>query len=381
MVNPDEYPISTYATLFPEIAPEEYAQMVVSIGEVGLLDPVTLWREQVIDGRHRLKACREAGVEPRFERLSDDDDPLKYVIAKNAERRHLTSSQRGVVAHKLSAWSRPGGDKRSADHSANLPNGFTQQQASALIHVSPRTVRQASRVFSAGSPAVQDAVERGQITVSDAARVISRTADIQERALAEVLSGRARTINAAVNAILRERTPRDPPPQPAGPYRTIVIDPPWPVGYISRGMQPDRQDAGSPTMSVEEIARIELPLADNAFVFLWTTEEHLPHALRILERWKLEYRFTMVWQKDGGIQPPDSCRHNCEFIVVGARGEPRFTSDRSYYDAVFTAPCQDPLAPHSVKPSHFYDLLRRFVPGPRLELPEGGTPHFQVYRG
>ena len=47
MVNPDEYPISTYATLFPEIAPEEYAQMVVSIGEVGLLDPVTLWREQV----------------------------------------------------------------------------------------------------------------------------------------------------------------------------------------------------------------------------------------------------------------------------------------------------------------------------------------------
>ena len=38
----------------------------------------------MIDGRHRYAACAEAGVQPRFHHLADDDDPLRYVLAKNA---------------------------------------------------------------------------------------------------------------------------------------------------------------------------------------------------------------------------------------------------------------------------------------------------------
>ena len=97
-----------------------------------------------------------------------------------------------------------------------------------------------------------------------------------------------------------------------------------------------------------------------------------------LERWGLEYKFTMVWQKEGGVQPTGSCQHDVEFIVAGARGEPRFTKDWSF-SSVITAPCADPLAGHSVKPKKFYDLVSGFTPGPRLELPQDGVRHWPVW--
>ena len=81
---------------------------MASIGENGLLEPIAVWRGEVIDGRHRLRACAEAGVEPRFSQLEDATDPVEYVLARNEARRHLDDSQRAVAAYKLSAGSRPG---------------------------------------------------------------------------------------------------------------------------------------------------------------------------------------------------------------------------------------------------------------------------------
>ena len=97
-----EYLISDLARIFPDMPPEDFARLVASIREDGLMDPITVWRGQVIDGRHRSAACAEAGVERRFECLDDDADPLRYILARNDLRRHLDDSRRAVVAHKLS---------------------------------------------------------------------------------------------------------------------------------------------------------------------------------------------------------------------------------------------------------------------------------------
>ena len=61
-----EYPISDLARVFPDMPPGDFARLVASIQEDGLMDPITVWRGQVIDGRHRYAACAEAGVERRF---------------------------------------------------------------------------------------------------------------------------------------------------------------------------------------------------------------------------------------------------------------------------------------------------------------------------
>ena len=132
---PKEYPISPLAELFPEMGGEDYGGLVASIREEGLIDPITIWLGHVLDGRHRYRACAEAGVEPRFTVLEDEADPVSYMLARNQVRRHLDDSQRAVVAYKLSAG--PTQDEGGA----NLHNGLNQKQASERLGVSRRSLK------------------------------------------------------------------------------------------------------------------------------------------------------------------------------------------------------------------------------------------------
>lgn len=48
-----------------------------------------------------VDACRLAGVEPTFTEWDGQGSPLHWVISENLIRRHLSSSQRAVIAHDL----------------------------------------------------------------------------------------------------------------------------------------------------------------------------------------------------------------------------------------------------------------------------------------
>ena len=213
-----DYTVSDEANLFPEASPEEYQDILASIEEIGQQEPIGVKDDQIFDGRNRLRACRELGIEPKFTELGDDVDPLKYVLAKNLARRHLDASQRAVIAYKLSAWSKPGGDRRSeayregVDQSAILPDGFSQEQSAKLMNVSPRSVRQAGKVISEDSPAVPalrhavEAAGKRRVNVSDAAKVVDQPAEVQEQALDRVLRGESKTISSAARQIERQLT-------------------------------------------------------------------------------------------------------------------------------------------------------------------------------
>lgn len=62
-----EHPI---AALLPDMSGEEYGALRDDIRANGLLVPITTHDGQVLDGRHRLRACRELGIEPRHMRRS-----------------------------------------------------------------------------------------------------------------------------------------------------------------------------------------------------------------------------------------------------------------------------------------------------------------------
>ncbi len=107
---------------------------MASIAALGLLDPITVWRGQIIDGVHRLKACAEAGVAPRYEFFDDDADPVQYVIAKNGLRRDMDDSQQAVVAHGLAQWSTPGrprGDEENCSKLNSITPGPGRRVASS----------------------------------------------------------------------------------------------------------------------------------------------------------------------------------------------------------------------------------------------------------
>ena len=109
------YELHPLATLFPPMSDEQYQALRDSIELRGQREPIRLHGGLVLDGRHRLRACNELGIEPAAVTLADDDDPLEYVLDANADRRDLKTSQRAMIAARLSADSGWGGDRRSSD--------------------------------------------------------------------------------------------------------------------------------------------------------------------------------------------------------------------------------------------------------------------------
>ena len=82
--------------IFPMMGESELADLAKDIRENGLLEPVVLFENLVIDGRNRMAACRLAGVQPQFitENIAS---PTQYVVSKNLHRRHLTLGQRAAI--------------------------------------------------------------------------------------------------------------------------------------------------------------------------------------------------------------------------------------------------------------------------------------------
>jgi ParB-like chromosome segregation protein Spo0J len=163
------------ADLFPPMSGEQFKHLVDDIRERGLLEPITIHEDKVLDGVHRLKACAEAGVQVRTTPLRNGINPLDFVISKNLSRRHLDTSQRAMVAAKI-ATLRDG--QRQVGKFAHVP---TQAEAAKLLNVSPRSVKNAAVVRDCGSPELQQAVDSGEVPVSAGATIARMPKDEQAR--------------------------------------------------------------------------------------------------------------------------------------------------------------------------------------------------------
>jgi hypothetical protein len=98
--------------MFPMMGEEdsgELAHLVGSIKSTGLQNPIVLLKGKVVDGRNRLKACAQAGVEPLFVEWVDDGKISieGWVAAQNAQRRNLTPSQLAYAAIEASKHIHP----------------------------------------------------------------------------------------------------------------------------------------------------------------------------------------------------------------------------------------------------------------------------------
>ena len=86
-----------FASIIPAMSEEEYVSLRQGIGAQGLQHPITLYQDQILDGRNRYRACDELGIEPRFDTY-EGTDPVAHVLSLNIHRRHLSKTQLAMVA-------------------------------------------------------------------------------------------------------------------------------------------------------------------------------------------------------------------------------------------------------------------------------------------
>src|SRR5690606_28899225 len=168
------FPMHPLAELFPVMADDELEALAADIKANGQRDPIVLFDGKIVDGRHRYRACRRAGIEPKFTTFDGADaDVLAFVASRNLHRRHLTESQRAMIAADLANMAH-GGDRKSdqaAPVPVDAPAPVTQSQAATMMKVSERTVRDAVAVKKA-SPALAERVRAGTLPVKRAAEQV-----------------------------------------------------------------------------------------------------------------------------------------------------------------------------------------------------------------
>ena len=157
------------ATLMPEASPEDYASLRDSIKSVGLKQSLLLWKGHVLDGRHRLRACQDLGIEPTTRELTPEEvsdgspeELLKFVAAMNLHRRHLTPSQRAMAAARIVS--------NKEGRPAKTPQycGVSREQAATIFGVSTTYVDNARHLSANASHAMVAMVEKGLVSLNTA---------------------------------------------------------------------------------------------------------------------------------------------------------------------------------------------------------------------
>lgn len=151
------------------------------------------------------------------------------------------------------------------------------------------------------------------------------------------------------------------------PYGCVIADPPWRYdNTASRGAAEDHY----PTMSVVEIAAlpVESIVANNAHLYLWVTDSHLPDVFKwhLFEAWGFRYVKKIAWLKvkDGKPQMGmgNYIRNASELCLFGVRGK----APARAHDVIdfFWAPRGE----HSAKPSNIHEIAEKISTGPYLEM-------------
>ena len=154
------YDIHPVAEMFPLIEGKAFDDLVADIKTNGLRDPIEYQGNAILDGRNRLRACKEAGVTPEYKEIPASVDPVKHIISRNIHRRHLTTKQRAAIAAELATL----GDGRPKKTGQNCPvSRLSNDQAADLMSVSPRSVKNAKARMKE-DPEAHEAVKRGEKT-------------------------------------------------------------------------------------------------------------------------------------------------------------------------------------------------------------------------
>ena len=136
------------SSLCGDMDPESFNALVHDIREQGQLEPIDLLGDQIVDGWHRYLACRQLDREPKTRVLPDGVELAKYILAKNAHRRHMTAEQRAAVVLLAADWM-PAHRPAAKDKSGTV-SLLSNDAAAACAGTSKRTIQRVKAAIRAG---------------------------------------------------------------------------------------------------------------------------------------------------------------------------------------------------------------------------------------
>jgi N6-adenosine-specific RNA methylase IME4/ParB-like chromosome segregation protein Spo0J len=353
-------------SLIPPLSNEEFKQLERNILEEGIREPLITWNGILIDGHNRYRIAQEHDM--NYETLEKEFEDLNavkiWMVNNQLGRRNLQDFVRGELYSVIEEIIR-----EKAKESKSEKVSYYRQKGEVLSIIDNTSSNTQKIIadklgWSTGKKAMFDIVKTkapeevkeklrtGEVSINQAykeikkeEKIIERKQDIKKQ-LQDIESGKL--------------------PELWGKYEVVAIDPPWAYeekgGLSSNDFNPQttRGTTTYPTMKVNQIKEIDLPLTDNSVVFLWTTHAFLKDAFDILEHWNLKYKATLVWDKEK-MGMGRTIRLQCEFCLIAFKGNPIFNGS-SERDII-----RESRREHSRKPEAFYQYVERSTIGRKLE--------------
>jgi ParB-like chromosome segregation protein Spo0J len=171
------------AEIFPPMDEGNFQELKEDIAANGQREQIVTYQGQILDGRHRYRACTELSIEPRI-REYEGNDPSGFVVSMNLHRRHLNPSQRAMIAAQLPDLQR-GGDRSKAHKGA-----LTLAQAATQLNVGERLVDKASALLNGEKAGrveaeIVQAVESGNMRLGRAEKIARLPKEQQSQSLAQ----------------------------------------------------------------------------------------------------------------------------------------------------------------------------------------------------
>lgn len=346
------YKLHPITGLFPAMSDAEYASLKRDIDQYGQLETIKLYNGQIIDGRHRYRACCELGIEPKV-RQWHGDSWVDYVISMNIKRRDLTVGQRAMIADETREWYEAQAKERQVaglkqgdkppvkERIPERDKGQSRDKVGEVFNISGKSVDDA-RMIKEKSPELAEKVWSGDKTISEVKREIKRAENVETAAA----------------------TPRIETVLPGQKFHTILIDPPWDVADEGDVNQMGRANPDYATMTIDKIRQVDVEskAEDNCHLYLCITNRSLPKGFDLMEYWGFRYVTALIWCKPS-IGIGNYFRNNTEHILFGVRGKQSLLLQNkgTWYEW--------PRQPrHSQKPDELYSLIEECSPGPFLEL-------------
>ena len=147
-----------FKALIPPLSPDEYSQLEQNLLAHGCRDPITLWRDKIIDGHNRFEICTKHGIPYRTVKLRfpSGDAAKLWILENQLGRRNLTDAMRIELAARKVEYT--GKKEHILQHIAKAAN------------LSHRTVQRYMRIKNHGGEELMSKLLSGEYTIGTAHR-------------------------------------------------------------------------------------------------------------------------------------------------------------------------------------------------------------------
>lgn len=164
------HPFTEY---WPLLSGENFERFKADIAAQGQKLPILTYRDQILDGRNRERACEEIGVAPRYEDSGarSDEEAIGLVVSLNEHRRHLSEDERLFAAARLAQLENGTNQYRPkimgpSKEGPSLKTVITLEKAAKLMEVSHGSATRAKAILRYGTKEDEEDVVKGRVSIT-----------------------------------------------------------------------------------------------------------------------------------------------------------------------------------------------------------------------